>query len=336
VTGHSGAVRTFGATRDGTPVHCVGIAAGDLRATVLTYGATLQDIRLAGVSWPLTLGSEQLAAYEGPMRYFGAIVGPVANRISGAAAEIAGRHFRFDANEAGRTTLHGGASGTFAQVWQIVEHGPGHVSLSLGLADGIGGFPGNRHLTATFRILPPATLVLQLSATTDTPTLINLANHSYWNLDGSRDTTGQVLSVAADRYTPVDKDKIPTGTAAQVAGTPFDLRRGQPLAPRHVFDHNFCLADAPRALTDAAQLTGTRGVSLQIATTEPGLQVFDGASLTTAPAIGLTGQAYGPFAGVALETQRWPDAANQPGFPSILLHPGQPYTHETQFGFRRD
>jgi aldose 1-epimerase len=313
----------------------VTIANGGLSATVLTYGATLQDIRLAGTPWPLTLGSDSIAAYETTMRYFGAIVGPVANRIAGAMADIGGAACRFDPNEGGRTTLHGGAQGTSAQIWRIVSVSDIFVAMELDLPDGQGGFPGNRTVTATFSILAPATLRIELVARTDRETILSLANHSYWNLDGAPDTSGQTLRIAADRYTPVDADLIPTGEARAVDGTAFDFRNGRMLGPETSVDHNFCLT-GDGTLREAVRMTGARGVGMTIATTAPGVQVYTGSRMETSPAIGLTGQPYAAFGGVAIEPQFWPDAPHHSGFPSVLLRPGALWRQESTWSFRRD
>ena len=304
-------IETFGTTKDGQAVHAIHLVGGELRATILTYGATLQDVRLAGTPWPLTLGAMSVAAYEGPFAYFGAIVGPVANRIAGASAVIGGRRHDFAANEAGKTTLHSGPTGTHAQVWRIEDASSSALTLGLSLPDGLGGFPGNRDLRAAFRISAPAALTLTLSATTDAPTLMNLANHSYWNLDGRTDTLGHRLTIAADTYLPVDSDLIPLAPVA-VTGTVFDFRSGRALDPASPLDHNFCLPAAKRGLRDVAKLSGSQGVALKLATTALGLQVYDGRGLLTAPFPGLTGQPHDPFAGVALEAQHWPDAAGRP------------------------
>lgn len=325
--------RRFGRTASGAAVEAVDLAAGGLRATVLALGASLQDLRLAGTDWPLILGSGEVAAYEGALRYAGAIVGPVANRIAGASIRIGGRDHRLDANEAGRTTLHGGATGTHAQIWRIAAHGPDRVTMVLRLADGLGGFPGNRTLVADYRILPPARLALGLYAVTDAPTPVNLASHGYWNLDGRDDVTGHRLRVAADRFTPIDAAKIPTGEIAPVAGTGFDFRDGRGLGGDLRVDHNFCLSVASSGRHPAAELRGASGVVMRIATTAPGLQVYDGAHLSVTAPTGLDGRGYGSFAGVALEPQHWPDAPNHPGFPPILLAPGRLYRQETTFDF---
>ncbi len=326
-------ITDFGTTSDGAKVAAVRLQAGELTAVVLTRGAILQDLRLAGVPYSLTLGSDSLAAYEGPMGYFGALVGPVANRIGGAQALVAGRPCRFAANE-GANLLHSGATGLHAQTWEIVAAQADALRLRLRLPDGLGGFPGNRTIEARYA-LAGASLTLELSATSDAPTLMNIANHSYWTLDGGPDIRGHFLQVAAARYTPVDAALLPTGAALPVAGV-FDLRAGRELDLSEGYDHNFCLADAPGPLRFAAELRGRKGVRMVLETTEPGLQVYDGRGLATAPYPGHAGQPYGAHAGIALEAQRWPDAPAHPGFPSIALAAGDRYSQLTRWSFARE
>jgi aldose 1-epimerase len=323
----------FGTLPDGSKVRRLTLSAGELTVRVLTLGAILNDVRL-GDGPGLTLGSDRLEPYLGPMAFFGAVVGPVANRIAGATVDIAGRTYPLIANEKGRTTLHGGPKGTHGRVWHVEAEAADRVTLTLDLPDDAEGYPGNRRLAATFRVLAPATLELALSATTDAPTLVNLANHSYWNL-GPADLAGHRLQVAADRYTPVDADLIPTGVAP-VAGTGFDLRAGAPVGEgaATALDHNFCLADARGPLRFAARLTGPTGLAMTIETTEPGLQVYDARRQPpTGP--GHDGRSYGAYAGVALEAQCWPDAPHQASFPAVTLAPGEVYRQVTRWSFAR-
>lgn len=331
----TGNTRTFGTTSRGETVQAIEISSDRLRATILTFGATLQDLRLTGTPWPLTLGGQSVAAYEGGMRYFGAIVGPVANRIAGARATLRGRVLTFEANERGLTAIHGGSDGIGQRVWDIDGISENSVTLRCTLADGLGGYPGNRVITATFSI-DGAALSLEMRATTDAPTLVNLANHSYWNLDAAMDTSGQVLTVAADRYLAVDEDKIPLGPPRDVTGTEFDLRRGRALDNISRYDHNFCTAERVTPMRIVGSLRGSKGVVMTISTTAPGLQVYDGARMNSGAFIGHTGQPYGPFGGVALETQLWPDAPNRPDFPSTELLPGQTYEHGLGLAFDRE
>ena len=297
---------------------------------VLTWGAILQDVRLAGVGHSLTLGSEDLGAYLDPMAYFGAIVGPVANRVSGAGFALDGQRFALEANE-GPNTLHSERTGTHAQVWSVAEHSGASLTLALDLPDRLGGFPGNRQIEARYD-LEGATLRLSLRATSDAPTVMNLANHSYWNLDGSEDTSEHLLQIETDQWLALDEANLPTGEVEDVAGTRFDLREGRVL--EDAFDHNFCLSVQQQALRPVAWLTGAAGVGFEMATTEPGLQVYTADGLSTGVFAGHRGTPYGSRAGVALEAQGWPDAPNRPAFPSVRLEPGQTYAQTTEWRFR--
>ncbi|AJE48623.1 aldose epimerase family protein [Celeribacter indicus] len=327
----------FGTTRAGREVAAVTLADGDLSLRILTLGAILNDVRLAGVSYGLTLGSDELAAYDGgPMGWFGAIVGPVANRIAGAQAALDGAVLRFEPNE-GDTALHGGQAQMSAEVWDIVAESGSAVTLALTLPDGKGGFPGTRHITARYEVSAPATLTLTLEAVTDRPTFMAPANHSYWRLDDAPTAEGHRLAVAADRYLRVDDRLIPTGLA-EVAGTPFDLRSGVTMGRDHPqrFDHNFCLSGEARDMKPAAILRGRSGVTLRMETTAPGLQVFDGAPIESGAFRGHRGVPEVGFCGIALEAQHWPDAPHHPEFPSIVLRPGETWRQVTRWHFSRD
>jgi aldose 1-epimerase len=318
----------FGTTADGQPVHVLPLAAGDLTATILTLGACLQHLRLAGVPYPLTLGSDRVQDYQGQMRHHGTLVAPVVNRLSGAQARINGQIHRFQANQDNRHTLHAGSAGTHLHLWDVADHGPTHATLTIALPHGMGGFPGNRHLTARFEVAAPATLRMTVTAKTDAVTLMNVANHSYWNLDGSEAWDGHRLHIHADRYLPTTPDFTPTGEVWSVAGTPMDFRRPRPIAPGSPdFDTNYCLSDARGPLRDALTLTGRSGVSMTVATTDPGIQVYDGRN-----AIRPGRNAY---EGLAIEAQFWPDAPNHAGFPGIELHPGDPWEQVTEWRFAR-
>ena len=318
-------ITEFGTTAAGQTVHKITIAHGDLSASILTKGATLQSVRLAGVAHDLTLGSDLLADYEGKMRHHGSLVAPVVNRLTGARAPIGGKTFQFEANQSARHTLHFGAMGTQHKVWTIAEATDSAVTLTLTLPAGEGNMPGNRPVRATFAITERG-LHLDVTATTDALTLFNVANHSYWNLDGSDTWAGHQLQVAADRYLPITPDLCPTGEIAAVAGTIFDLRQMRPITPGvDTYDHNLCLSDGRQDLRDVLWLRGASGLTMTIATTEAGVQVYDGRN----------GQRPGRrlYEGLAIEPQGWPDAPNHAGFPSIELQPGQTYHHTTVWQF---
>ena len=216
----------------------------------------------------------------------------------------------------------------------IAEAEADRAVLRLDLPDGLGGFPGNRRIEAEFTLDGAATLTLRLRAQTDADTLINLANHSYWNLDGSDSIAGHTLRVAADRYLPVDERTVPTGAIADVSDGPFDLRKGRVLEARAIYDTNLCLTDAARALTEVAELTGRSGLRMTLATTEPGLQVYDMGHTDSGTFVGHSGAPYRPFAGLALEAQGWPDAPNHPTFPPVLLRAGARSEQVTQLRFK--
>ena len=200
----------FGTTTSGQTVHQITLAAGDLTVRLITLGSIVQSVRLAGVDHDLTLGSDDVADYEGAMRYHGSLIGPVANRISNARAIIDGMSYELERNKDG-LFLHSGKDATHLKVWQVEEVTPTSARLSIALADGVCGLPGNRTITATWSVTAPGTLSLSVTAITDEPTLMNLANHSYWNLDGTDRWDGHHLRVAADAFLPATDKFFPTG-----------------------------------------------------------------------------------------------------------------------------
>jgi len=312
-------IEDFGVTAAGKTVKAALLKAHGVTARVLSYGAILQDFRLDGIPYGLTLGSDNLADYEGAMRYHGALIGPVANRISGARATIDGKDCVFGANQDGRITLHSAGAGLHCKHWAIANHGPAHVTLTVDMAEGEGGFPGKRQITARYDLLPEATLRLTLTAKTSALTPMNLAIHNYWNLDGSDSWVGHTLRIAAAHYLPVDADLVPTGEIAAVDATQFDFRGERPvLRNKPPLDTNFCLSDKRTALREVLWLRGHSGVAMVLATTEPGVQIFDNRPT---------------YSGLAIEPQFWPDAMAQPGFPDILLHPDTPWEQLSEWRF---
>lgn len=326
----------FGTTQAGEAVDRITLRSNQLTVQILTWGAVLQDVRLDGAAQPLTLGSPDMAAYEGRMKSFGAVMGPVVNRIRDARAPIAGVMHQFEANMDGQHTKHGGSHGTQTRVWDVIAGDDDHVTLESVLQDGLSGFPGDRVIHATYRVDGPL-LTLDLHGTTTKPTLMNLANHSYWNLDGTSSVAGHRLEIDAEEITDSDDTLMVTGTTLPVAGTRFDFREIGLFAPRPDarFDLNYCLSDRRRPLTFACALTGLSGVHMEMSTTEPGLQVFDQGSFTTDPFPSHSGAPYPRYTGIALEAQGWPDAANHPNFPSIEVTPDSPYHQITTWRFSR-
>ncbi|GGG65356.1 aldose 1-epimerase [Salipiger pallidus] len=322
----------FGRAPDGTDVRAVQIAGGPVRARVMTWGASLVDLRLASVDHPLVLGSEDFSAYLGPMRHFGAIVGPVANRISGGRMVVDGHHHDLDRNEGGCTTLHGGSAGFSGRNWTLDAADHSSVTFRLHHTHGTGGFPGEIDVTARYSLDLQGVLTIEIEGSTDRPAMFGPAFHGYWSLDGGADLSGHSLTVDAEEYLPVDRAKIPSGGPVPVAGTAFDY--GHPSTPDPALDHNFCLARTHGRMRRAATLDAG-GLRLTVETTEVGLQVYTGGDLKTAPAKGLGGQPYGANAGIAFEPQFWPDGPNHPDFPSPVLRPGDTYRQVSRFAVTR-
>lgn len=327
--------RKYGTWTDGTEILEAEIAAGDLSAKVLSWGAVVRDLRLRGHGPPLVLGLNSLEDYARHSRHFGAIAGRCANRIGAGRCVIEGVEYTLELNENGRTHLHGGdAFGFSKRPWRLAGHDCSSVTLALTAEDGEAGYPGRVEAEVTYAIVPPATLAVTARAATDKPTLVNLAHHGYFTL-GGEGIRNHVLEIAADRITELDELRVPTGRVLHVAGTPFDFRAPQMIGARGAdYDINFCLADAVRAGPQfAARVTAPGGrLALEVWTSEPGLQIYDAARLQC-PVPGLDGRRYGAYAGLCLEAQRWPDAVNHAGFPGALLRPGERYHQQTEYRF---
>ncbi|MGG7566232.1 aldose epimerase family protein [Rhodovulum sp. DZ06] len=323
-----GVAAPFGEAPSG-PVQRIALEGGGLRLGLLTWGATVQDLRLEGVPHPLVLGAETLAPYLGPFSNMGNLVGRFANRIGGARLEIDGRAHALDRNFRGRHILHGGAGGSGAQVWRIEGTTPASARLSLHMPDGHMGFPGALDVTAAFSLPGDGVMRIEMEARTDAPTPCSFAHHGYFTLDGEADARGQRLRIDAEHVLEVDEDLVPTGRLLPVAGTRFDFRAARDLGPAG-FDVNFCLRPG-EGLREVAALTGRTGVEMRLATDAPGLQLYDGAHLPPEP--GLAGRRYGPHAGVALEAQSWPDAPSHPHFPNSILRPGQVWRRVVEHRF---
>lgn len=311
----------FGTTQTGKSVEKITLRAGELSVAILTFGAVIQSVRLAGIPHDLTLGSDALADYEGDFRYHGSVIAPVVNRLTNAQAPLADQTLQFDVNFNGKHTLHSGTAGTQIKVWELVDASGAECLLALTLPDGEGGFPSTRRIEAKFELTPPASLRLTITTTTDKHTILNATNHSYWNLDGSADFSGHSLEIAADAYLPATDDFIPTGEIRPVADM-FDFRDPKPVSPQNPpLDNCFCLSHAQAPLRDVLSLRGQSGTTMIVATTEPGIQLYD--------------CRHDSYKGLAIEAQGWPDAPNKPGFPSIDLAAGQTRTQITEWRFTR-
>lgn len=317
-------MQVFGTTPEGQTIHRFELAGGGLNARVLTWGGILQDLRLEGVPYSLVLNFPDLAGYLNSTAYIGGNVGRFANRIAHGRASIAGHSYQLDTNFLGKHLLHGGSAGADRQVWTVTAYTENSLSLKLVLADGQMGFPGELTVTLHYRLLASACLELEFLATTTAPTLCNFAHHSYFNLDGAESIQNHHLQIQAEHYLPVDAEAIPTGEVASVQNTAFDFRELKPVNWQgSSYDHNFCTAHSQQILRPVAYLQGEKGIRMGLATTEPGLQFYDGAHLDVYPA----------YAGLALEPQAWPDAPNHAHFPRAELLPGQVYRQVTRYGF---
>ncbi|WP_281857698.1 aldose epimerase family protein [Litoreibacter halocynthiae] len=320
---------------DGSAVLKHRISGGGLVADVLSYGAVLQDLRLEGHEAPLVLGFESFAPYLTDSPYFGAIAGRCANRIGNGTFEIEGKPFQVDRNFNAQHHLHGGSAGVGKRNWTVEHVGPDRVTLRIDLADGEMGYPGNMEARCTYSCLAGGVFDVKIEAETDAPTLCNFAHHSYWNLDGGQDTREHVMQVDADRMTIVDDGFIPTGESRDVSGTRYDFRTERPIHDKVFIDHNLCLSDERQTIRRIGSLRSfASGVSMEMRSTEPGLQVYDGFKLSVKPT-GLGGRVYDANSGVALEPQIWPDAINHEGFPNAVLRPGETYKQHTQFAFTK-
>ena len=328
----------------GKPVEAYTLNNGTgVSATILTYGGIVQKLVAPdkqGQPADVVLGFDTVDEYVKSSPYFGAITGRVANRIGRARFALDGREYTLAANN-GPNSLHGGRSGFDKKIW-AAKADNNRLVLTYTSPDGEEGFPGTLACTVAYTLTDAGELVIQYSATTDKPTVVNLTNHSYFNLAGQGRGTvlDHVLQLAADRYTPNDTNLVPTGVIAPVEGTPLDFRTATDIGRRLAnvkadppgYDHNFVHADA-RLAEPKKVATVTEPVSgrvLEVSTTEPGVQLYTG-NFLDGKAPGKGGASYPRHGGFCLECQMFPDSPNQPAFPSVVLRPGQTYRQTTVY-----
>lgn len=346
--------RPFGQTPSGEAVEAFTLTNGHgVSATVITYGATLQSLIApdrAGQKADIVLGFSDAATYVAKASYFGATVGRFANRIDKGRFALDGKTYQLAVNNNGAAALHGGVKGFDKVVWKVLEAKSGPTaSVTLGYVspDGDEGYPGTLTATATYALDEQDQLTITYGATTDKPTIVNMTNHALFNVagEGSSDgAMGNVLTIPADGYTPVDAHLIPTGEIAPVEGTPFDFRKPTAVGERirdardpqlvlgRGYDHNYVLngkaGGAPRL---AARLADPKsGRVLEILSTEPGIQFYAG-NFLDGTWVGKSGKIYRQGDGIALEPQHFPDAPNKPQFASVRLDPGQTYRNVMVF-----
>jgi aldose 1-epimerase len=320
-------------------------------AKIITYGACVQDLLVpsaTGLS-RVVLGFDNFADYRAHSPHFGAIAGRYANRIAHGRFSLDGKTYQLQLNEAGRHSLHGGRDGFGKRVWRLAAHDDRSVRLALHSPDGDAGYPGALDVECTYTLAEPATLRVELSATTDTATIVNLAHHSYFNLElgpSDRSTQGDrvpsvidhVLLLNADFYTPVDAELIPTGEILSVAGSAYDFRVARPIrtAGGLNYDINYVLTATPDPATGLAHVAMVRaptsGLTLDVHSTEPGVQFYDSAALVV-PVPGLAGAHYGHHAGLCFEPQRFPDSPNRRHFSAATLRKEGEYRQLTEYRF---
>lgn len=339
----------FGTTKDGHAVEvCELINANGLRAKVMTYGALLTEMWVPdrdGNMADVVLGFNDLATYEAGHPYFGATTGRYANRIAGGKFELDGVTYNLPVNN-GPNTLHGGIKGFDKVIWKATElpnrEGPA-VQFEYVSPDGEEGFPGTLSVKVIYTLTNENELQIDYHATTDKPTVLNLTNHSYWNLagEGSGTILKHGLQIMATQFTPVDDTSIPTGELQRVEGTAMDFLNPAFIGARieeapngNGYDHNFVLRKTSDDSLDAAAILAepTTGRSMMVLTTEPGVQLYT-ANYLDGTLTGKSGVKYVKNGAVCLETQHFPDSPNQPGFPSTVLRPGETFRSTTVHRF---
>lgn len=329
----------FGISPKGEDVHRVTISGGGLTANIMTWGAIIQDLRLEGHDAPLVLGFENYPDYPAYSSYFGATPGRCANRIAGGSFELNGQTVQLECNEKGINHLHGGSDGYGKSIWKIANLGEDFVIMEITDPAGRAGYPGTCVTRAHFTLKEGGCLSIVYETKTDAPTPVNICNHSYFNLDGSADILDHELMIDAASYLPTDERQIPTGETPDVTDTAFDFRKARAVrcledGEQVLYDHNFCLSSERVAKRKVATVkSSVSGVTMDVSTTEPGVQFYSAFKLNV-PVEGLSGHQYGPFAGLCLETQVWPDAVNHPCFPNAILNPGETLRQETDYIFR--
>ncbi len=345
--------KPFGKTPDGQPVDLYVLTnKNGVEVAITNYGGAVVSLKVPdrnGKFGDVVLGYDSLDGYVNDKGYFGAIVGRYGNRIGHAQFSIDGKTYTLARNN-GENSLHGGIKGFNKAVWAAKEL-PVKNGQSLELTylskDGEEGFPGNLHVRVVYTLTDSNELKIEYSATTDKKTVVNLTNHTYFNLagPGSGDILGHQLVIEADKFTPVDASLIPTGELRDVPGTPLDFGKATAIGARidqddeqlklgHGYDHNFVLrraAGAPISLA-ARVVEPNTGRVLEVWTTEPGVQFYTG-NFLDGTARGKGGLTYARRSAFCLETQHFPDSPNQPKFPSVVLNPGEKYSTTTTYRF---
>ena len=321
-----------------------------MEARIMTYGGIVTSLKTPdrrGEFADVVLGFEQMDEYFDPNPYFGALIGRYCNRIGGAQFQLDGKLYALSKND-GPNSLHGGNIGFDKVLWSVhaaeaSTDGP-RLTLTYRSPDGEGGYPGNLFINAAYTLSGDNALRLDYLATTDRPTVVNLTQHSYFNLRGAGDVLGHIVYIDANRFTPIDRTLIPTGELRSVLGTPFDFREPCAIGTRvgiedeqlqfaGGFDHNWVtnLPAGELGLRAMMYESGT-GRLLHVLSTQPGLQFYSG-NFLDGSLVGKRGLVYAHRSGVCFEPQHFPDSPNRPTFPSTVLRPGEVYANTIIYRF---
>lgn len=339
----------FGKTQDGKEVYAFTLEnENGVKARLINFGATLVNLYVPdknGKAEDIVLGFDKLEDYYGNESFFGATIGPSANRTGNAGFRIDGKSYQIEAND-GPNNLHSSIKyGYHKRVWEVAETGDNSVTLFLEAADGDMGFPGNKRITMTYSLSDDNALQLKYHGTSDKDTVINMTNHTYFNLSGhqSGKIEDHILTIHAGNYTPVIPGSIPTGEIVPVAGTPMDFTAPKPIGQDigadfeqlklgQGYDHNFVIDEADGTLREIAVVEDKKsGRKMKAFTTLPGVQFYAGNCISIET--GKDGVTYGPRVGMCLETQYFPDAVNHPNFPSDIFGPDRDYDAVTVYQF---
>ncbi|MCM1088444.1 MAG: galactose mutarotase [Muribaculaceae bacterium] len=339
----------FGTTKDGREVYAFVLEnAAGMKVKALNYGVIVKNVYVPdkdGNLADVVLGYDKLEDYEENGCFFGATIGPSANRIDNASFQIHGKTYQLEVND-GPNNLHSHITeGYHKRIWDVVETGDNSVTFALEDSDGNMGFPGNKKITVTVSLSEDNCLRIKYHAVSDADTMINMTNHSYFNLSGHQagKIEDHILTIHADCYTPVAAGSIPTGEILPVAGTPMDFTVPKPIG-RDIekdfeqlkltfgYDHNYVINNADGTLREIAVLEDPKsGRKLKAFSTLPGVQFYAGNCIDEG--VGKEGALYGPRSGMCLETQYFPDAIHKPQFPSVIFGPDRDYEAETVYQF---
>ena len=341
----------WGSTQSGEAVTLFTLSNGTITSRITNYGGIIVSLETPdkeGKLADIVLGKDDLAAYEAGHPFFGTITGRYANRIAGAKFTLDGTEYKINTGGKAKHTLHGGKVGFDKKVWQartVKKADEVGLVLHYTSADGEEGYPGELACIVSYWLTADNTLRIEYEATTSKPTVVNLTNHSYFNLAGhdKGDVLGQELQISADQFTVTDADLIPTGEVKSLLGTPLDFTQPtligarigadfEPLKFGAGYDHNYVLSSKSAGLKPSAIARDpASGRQMEVSTTCPAVQLYTANHMKDV--VGKKGAVYPKHAAFCLETQHYPDSPNHPEFPSTVLRPGETYRQTTVFTF---